>query len=151
MLHCVKLSVAWKSDEKALYTVKAQNLDHQLVIMDDRLNNSNYQTQIMLPHITVYHYWTAFKGSFLEGGGRVEGGGKNPQYFGHRLQNNKAFSLIHLNHFANVVYSSLFCILYCYYVCSEFEFEVFWTRLKILWKYQTILFVRTKLSLCNPT
>ena len=55
--------------------MKAQNLDHQLVIMDDRLNNSNYQTQIMLPHITVYHYWTAFKGSFLEGGGgwRVEG------------------------------------------------------------------------------
>lgn len=36
--------------------MKAQNLDHQLVIMDDRLNNSNYQTQIMLPHITVYHY-----------------------------------------------------------------------------------------------
>lgn len=69
MLHCVKLSVAWKSDEKALYTVKAQNLDHQLVIMDDRLKNSNYQTQIMLPHITVYHYWTTFKGSFLEGGG----------------------------------------------------------------------------------
>lgn len=73
MLHCVKLLVAWKSDKKALYTVKAQNLDHQLVIMDDRLKNSNYQTQIMLPHITVYHYYTTFKGSFLEGGGRVEG------------------------------------------------------------------------------
>lgn len=55
----------------------------------------------------------------------MEGGGKNPQYFGHRLQNNKAFTLIHLNPLANLVSSSLFCILYCYYVCSEFEFEVF--------------------------